>query len=359
MMREIYPKIVELFEKNHFSVLATLIKQTGSAPRGVGTKFLILEDGSYVGTIGGGLLEAKVLEKAKEVFMTHFPIRMSIFLKGTDVAETDMICGGDVEVFLEPVSPDNINHLYIFKRVMEISNRGGSGILATVVDDDRWQGGLIPKMFLEPDGERIGSLLGIQEVEDGLVGMMNQILDQRQPNTIICRDDEGNQLELFVEPVVSEPILYLFGAGHVSSQIAPLASRVGFKVVVIDDRPEFADPKKFPDAMEVHQYPFEGVLDRLSIDESSYLVIVTRGHIHDRTVLAQSLKTNAKYIGMIGSRRKRNIIYENLLEEGLTQDDLDRVHAPIGLHIGAETPEEIAVSIVAELIKIRAGVKEG
>lgn len=358
-MREIYPKIVELFEKNHFSVLATLIKQTGSAPRGVGTKFLILEDGSYVGTIGGGLLEAKVLEKAKEVFMTHFPIRMSIFLKGTDVAETDMICGGDVEVFLEPVSPDNINHLYIFKRVMEISNRGGSGILATVVDDDRWQGGLIPKMFLEPDGERIGSLLGIQEVEDGLVGMMNQILDQRQPNTIICRDDEGNQLELFVEPVVSEPILYLFGAGHVSSQIAPLASRVGFKVVVIDDRPEFADPKKFPDAMEVHQYPFEGVLDRLSIDESSYLVIVTRGHIHDRTVLAQSLKTNAKYIGMIGSRRKRNIIYENLLEEGLTQDDLDRVHAPIGLHIGAETPEEIAVSIVAELIKIRAGVKEG
>jgi xanthine dehydrogenase accessory factor len=241
---------------------------------------------------------------------------------------------------------------------MEISRRGGAGILATVVDDDRWQGGLIPKMFLEPGGERIGTLPGIQDVEDGLVGMMNQILDQRQPNTIICRDDEGNQLELFVEPVVSEPILYLFGAGHVSSQIAPLASGVGFKVVVIDDRPEFADPKKFPDAMEVYPYPFEGVLDRLSIDESSYLVIVTRGHIHDRTVLAQSLNTNAKYIGMIGSRRKRNIIYENLLEEGLTQDDLDRVHAPIGLHIGAETPEEIAVSIVAELIKIRSGMKE-
>jgi len=129
-------------------------------------------------------------------------------------------------------------------------------------------------------------------------------------------------------------------------------------VVVIDDRPEFADPKKFPDAMEVYQYPFEGVLDRLPIDESSYLVIVTRGHIYDKTVLAQCLKTNAKYIGMIGSRRKRNLIYENLLGEGLTQDDLDRVHAPIGLHIGAETPEEIAVSIVAELIKIRAGKKE-
>jgi len=357
-MREIYPKIVELFEKNHFSVLATLIKQTGSSPRGVGTKFLILEDGSYVGTIGGGLLEAKVLEKAKEVFLTHFPIRMNIFLKGTDVAETDMICGGDVEVFLEPVSPDNITHLHIFKRVMEINRRGGSGILATIVDDDQWQAGQVPKMFLETGGKGIGALLGMQEIENGLISMMAQILNQRQPNTIICRDDEGNQLELFVEPVVSEPILYLFGAGHVSSQIAPLASRVGFKVVVIDDRPEFADPKKFPDAMEVHQYPFEGVMDRLPIDESSYLVIVTRGHIYDRTVLAQSLKTDAKYIGMIGSRRKRNMIYESLLEDGLTHDDLDRVHAPIGLHIGAETPEEIAVSIVSELIKIRSGMKE-
>jgi len=119
-MRDIYPKIVELFEKNHFSVLATLIKQSGSAPRGVGTKFLILEDGSYVKTIGGGLLEAKVLEKAKEVFLTHFPMRLSIFLKGTDVAETDMICGGDVEVFLDPVSPGNLTYLGIFKKVLEI-----------------------------------------------------------------------------------------------------------------------------------------------------------------------------------------------------------------------------------------------
>ena len=354
-MKDIYAKIVDLFEKNRFSVLATIIRLSGSAPRGVGTKFLIMEDNSYVGTIGGGLLESKVLEGAKKVFTTYSPIRLSFFLRGTDVAETDMLCGGDVDVFLEPISPDNLNNLYIFKRIMEIHRRGGSGILATVLNDDRWQAGDIPKMFVEPDGERLGTLLDIKKIENDLIANTKQILNNRQPNIIISRDDEGNELDLFVEPVMSDPVLYVFGGGHVSSQIVPLAGRVGFKVVVVDDRPEFADPVKFPEAMKVYHCPFEGVLDKFTVDESSYLVIVTRGHIHDKTVIAQSLKTGAKYIGMIGSRRKTAIIYNKLLEEGFTQDDLDRVHSPIGIDIGAETPEEISISIVAELIRVRAG----
>jgi xanthine dehydrogenase accessory factor len=354
-MKDIYTRIVELLEKNQFSVLATLIKQTGSAPRGIGTKCLILEDGSIDGTIGGGLLEARVIEAAKEIFSTRLPTRLSLFLKGTDAAETDMICGGDVEIFLEPVSPENRNHLSIFKRIIEVTERGGSGLLSTVVDARRWQEGQATKMFLQADGQMIGSLLGSKSIEDLLIGEMEQRLKQKQPDTILGQDDEGNQAELFLEPITKEPILYIFGAGHVSSQIVPLASRVGFKVVVIDDRPEFADLKRFPEAMEVLRYPFEGVLDRIPVDESSYLVIVTRGHIHDKTVLTQSLKTRAKYIGMIGSRRKIAIIHKSLLEEGFTQADLDKVHAPIGIDIGAETPEEIAVSIVAELIMMRAG----
>lgn len=354
-MEDIYLKIVELFEENRLSVLATIIRQAGSSPRGIGTKFLILEDGSYVGTIGGGLLEAQVLNGAKEVFATHSPKRLDFSLKGTDVEKTDMLCGGDVEIFLEPVSPENLHYLQIFKRVAEIDRRGGSGIMATIVDAERWLPGDIPKIFMEPGGERIGSLLGIQEIEDDLLDSMAQILEKRQPKMIICRDDMGDELELFVEPVLSEPVLYIFGGGHISTQIVPFASKVGFKVVVIDDRPEFADPHKFPEAMEVYPYPFEGVMDRLPIDGSSYLVIVTRGHIHDKTVLTQSLKTPAKYIGMIGSRRKRNIVYQKILEEGFTREDLNRVHSPIGLDIGAETPEEIAVSIVAELIMVRAG----
>ena len=182
------------------------------------------------------------------------------------------------------------------------------------------------------------------------------MLNEKHPCTIICHDAEGKQLNIFVEPIISDPILYLFGGGHVSTCIVPLAHEVDFKVVVIDDRPEFSDPVKFPEADEVHNYSFEGVMEKLPVNESSYLVIVTRGHVHDKTVLAQSLKTSAVYIGMIGSRRKISIIYKKLMEEGFSEKDIERVYSPIGIDIGAETPEEIAVSIVAELIKVRAGL---
>jgi xanthine dehydrogenase accessory factor len=172
-----------------------------------------------------------------------------------------------------------------------------------------------------------------EAVTEEITKYMPLWLKQREPRLVVSRDDLGGSVELFAEPILADPVLYIFGGGHVSAQIIPLAKRVGFKVEVIDDRPEFADASKFPDAAKVHQYAFEGVVGKLAVDESSYLVIVTRGHIHDKTVLEQSLRTKAKYIGMIGSRRKKAMIYEKP-EEGFTKSDLDRVHAPIGLDIG-------------------------
>ncbi|MBP1739329.1 MAG: xanthine and dehydrogenase maturation factor [Deltaproteobacteria bacterium] len=354
-MKDVYTKALELLGKNEFCVLATIIRLTGSGPRGAGTKFLILEDGTYVGTIGGGLLEARVLEAAKKVFTTRSPMSLSLNLMGKDVAETDMICGGDVDIFLEPLHTGAEDQIQAFRKILDIHKRGGAGILVTVVNVDRWEKDRVPRLFLLPDTERIGNLPGMKAVEVELVKNMPLWLKQREPRLVVSRDDLGGGVELFVEPILSDPVLYIFGGGHVSAQIIPLASKVGFKVEVIDDRPEFADAGKFPDAAKVHQYAFDGVAGKIPVDESSYLVIVTRGHIHDKTVLEQCLRTKAKYIGMIGSRRKKAMIYEKLLEEGFTKSDLDRVHAPIGLDIGAETPEEIAVSIVAELIQVRAG----
>jgi xanthine dehydrogenase accessory factor len=354
-MKDVYEKAVELLGKKEFCVLATIIRLTGSGPRGAGTKFLILQNGSYVGTIGGGLLEARVLEVAKKVFATRAPARLSLNLMGKDVAETDMICGGDVDIFLEPLSVESQDQIQGFRKILDIHKRGGTGLVVTVVNADRWQKDIVPRLFLLPGAEPIGNLPGMKAVAEEVTRNMPLALKQRDPRLVVSRDDLGGSVELFVEPVLSDPVLYIFGGGHVSAQIIPLACRVGFKVEVIDDRPEFADPRKFPDAERVHQYPFEGVLGKVPVDESSYLVIVTRGHIHDKTVLEQCLRTKAKYIGMIGSRRKKAMIYERLLEEGFTKADLDRVHAPIGLDIGAETPEEIAVSIVAELIAVRAG----
>ena len=354
-MKDIYLKIIELIEKSRFSVLVTIIRQAGPSPRGVGTKCLIMEDGSLIGTIGGGILEARTLKEALNVFDSGLPFRLSFSLKGSDVADTDMLCGGDVEVFLELISPKNPNALSIFHEVIKVTQKGGVGLMATVIDPDRWHHGEVPKMFVGRDGHQTGFLQGIQGVKDVLLTKMDQILKSRQPVTLPIQDDSGNQVEVFVEPVVSNTVLYVFGGGHVSKQIVPLASRVGFQVVVIDDRREFADTKNFPDAWEVHQFPFEGVMDKLPVDESSFLIIVTRGHMNDKIVLSQALRTKAMYIGMIGSRQKRKIIYETLLEEGFTQEDLSKVSSPIGIDIGAETPEEIGVSIVAELIKVKAG----
>jgi len=340
-------------------VLATIIRLTGSGPRGVGTKFLILEDGSYVGTIGGGLLEAQVIDGSKEVVATRKPSRLSFNLRGVDVAKSDMmICGGQVEVFLEPLIPERVDQARLLKKAVDVQKRGGSGIMATLVDVARWEEGETPKLFFNPGDERLGALSNSGEIENKLLKEAAGLLKSRKAALLVYQDSEGNEVEVFAEPLVSESTLYVFGAGHVSLQIVPLAARVGFRTVVIDDRPEFADEKKFPEAAEVHQCPFEGVLQHLPVNGTSYLVVVTRGHIHDKTVLAQCLKTDAKYIGMIGSRRKIAMVYETLKGEGFSQKDIDRVCAPIGLDIGAETPEEIAVSIVAELISVRAGKGE-
>jgi xanthine dehydrogenase accessory factor len=165
---------------------------------------------------------------------------------------------------------------------------------------------------------------------------------------------EKGKESVFVELVRPYDILYLFGAGHVSTFVASLASMVGFRVIVIDDRKEFANKERFKEADELIVLPFSDVFKKINISSSSYIAIITRGHIHDLNVLREALKKSDGYIGMIGSRRKREIIYQALIKEGVSDERLKQVHSPIGMDIDAETPEEIAVSIVAELIRVRA-----
>ncbi len=353
-MKDLYSLILESLKQGRTSALATIIKQAGPSPRGIGAKCLIFEDGSIAGTIGGGLLEGQTLREARKVFETGIPLRLSFHLKGTDVAQTDMLCGGEVEVFVEPLWPGNVELIPLFQKLTEVNSRGGEGWLATVVASDQWKEGTTHKLYLDESGQSVGSIPAETAMEEPFLKIGETLKRLTRPTLSGFSDASGRSMEVFIEPVLSKPVLYVFGGGHVSKEIVPLASRVGFKTIVIDDRPEFADPSLFPGAWQVRHSGFEGLLDQLAVDDSSYLVIVTRGHIHDKTVLAQALKTGARYIGMIGSRRKRNLLYEKLLEEGFTKQDLERVHAPIGLAIGAETPEEIAVSIVAELIQVRA-----
>jgi len=162
----------------------------------------------------------------------------------------------------------------------------------------------------------------------------------------------GGIVEIFIEPLGS-PTVNIFGAGHIARQLAPLVEMVGMKCVISDDRPLFASSEHFPSSSEVIVSDYEKCFDELPISPASYVVIVTRGHKYDHLVLSKAIKTTAGYIGLIGSKPKIARIYKMLREEGVTQDRLDEIHAPIGLDIGSRTPEEIAISIVAELVAHR------
>lgn len=340
-MKRLYQEILKLLTEGEKGVLATVIQQSGSAPRKGGAQMVIREDGSFVGSIGGGRLEADVLSAARTVMTEGKGKILDFHLTGTEVAETEMICGGDVEIFIEPLSP-GLQDLYA--RLLELQKRGEEAVLATVVSAEPAGEGLIQKGLISSGGQSLGPLA----LDQNALQAAQKVIKAKKVRLIPY--DKGR---LYLEPVFSEPVLYIFGAGHISRYVAPVAQMVGFQVIVVDDRPEFASREHFPQADEIWMEEFEGIGAKIEPDEQTYMVIVTRGHVHDYTVLKQVLPMECRYIGMIGSIRKRNMIYKKLLEDGHSQEELDRIHAPIGLAIKAETPEEIAVSIVAELILVR------
>jgi xanthine dehydrogenase accessory factor len=341
-VNRLYKEIVELLTKGDTVILATVIEQAGSAPRTSGAQMVIRNDGSSLGTVGGGRLEAECLTAAHTVMSDGQAKTLVIRLTGTELAETTMICGGGVEVFIEPLSKACLD---IYTKLLELQEQGKEAILVTRINTEVSKEGAGGKRLIMVDGQCMGPLALDKEA----VTAARALFTERIPRLVPYHGER-----LYLEPIFPAPTLYLFGAGHISRSIAPIASLVGFQVIVIDDRVEFANRANFPLAREIWAEKFTGIGEKVERGEQSYVVIVTRGHLHDYTVLRQVLPLGCRYIGMIGSHRKRDIIYKELIQEGYTQADLARVHSPIGLAIDAETPEEIAVSIVAELIKVRA-----
>jgi xanthine dehydrogenase accessory factor len=254
-MIDIYREIVKVKTEGEEAALVTVVRASGSTPREEGAKMLVRPDGSIIGTIGGGSLEAQVIREAVKVIRQGKPKHLHRSLAAGDAEEAGMICGGDLEVF--------------------------------------------------------------------------------------------------IEPILTPPALYIFGGGHIALALVKMGKLVGFNITVIDDRAEFASAERFPEADVILADDFTKSFPKIKIDKSSYIVIVTHGHQHDEVVLEWAVATPARYIGMIGSKTKNATIFSHLLARGIPQEQLDRAHAPIGLEIEAQTPEEIAVSIMAELIKVR------
>jgi xanthine dehydrogenase accessory factor len=235
--------------------VATIVQVNGSIPSYESAKMLVREDGSIVGTIGGGCVEAEVWNAAREVIETEKPKHLNFSL-GEDAAyDQGLICGG--------------------------------------------------------------------------------------------------QLNIFVEPVTPHPKAFIFGGGHVSKSISKVATLAGFSTIIVDDREAFANPERFPEAEATYAEEYESVFPKLPVNSSSYLIIVTRGHRDDMRVLRWAVSTPAKYISMIGSKRKTIAVVKELEKEGFRREMFDRIFAPMGLEIGAESPEEIAISVVAEMIAVR------
>ena len=350
IMEDIYSEIIKALEKKEQVALATLITRVGSAPRAVGAKYLIKGDGTSVGSIGGGCVEAEVWQEAQKVMEKREGRILHFELTSEQLAEGGLICGGNIDIFLEPLREDFLN---IYQEAARIRQKGGSAILATLVSvEGAFYKGEDSKALMKTSGEKVGFLLGGVELEKKILSEGEGLLKEKKPKVLVL-SSENKRMEILLEPIFSEPTVYIFGGGHVSEQLAPLAKKVHFKVVVIDDREMFANRERFPEADEVIVSEFEKCFDKLNIDVSSYIVIVTRGHLYDGFVLEQAVKSKARYIGMIGSKKKIRTLYQNLMQKGMTKETLDQVYAPIGIDINSETPEEIAVSIVAELIKVR------
>ena len=360
-MQDIYSEIVKALEKKEKLALATLITRMGSAPRAVGAKYLIKGDGTSVGSIGGGCVEAEVWQEAQEVMEKGKEAVLHFSLSSEQLAAGGLICGGNIDIFLEPLKEE---FLKIYQEAVRIKQKGGSAILATLISVDNGHPEVEgSKVLIRDSGEKVGFLFDGGGLEKRILAEGEILLKEKKAKVVVLssgrEDSPWKKVEVLLELIFSEPTVYIFGAGHVSQQLAPLAKGVHFKVAVIDDREMFANRERFPEVDEVIVSEFERCFDQINIDDSSYIVIVTRGHLYDGFVLEQAVKTNARYIGMIGSKKKIRTLYQNLMKKGIPKETLNRVYAPIGLDIDSETPEEIAVSIVAELIKVRGQLRTG
>jgi xanthine dehydrogenase accessory factor len=342
------PLLYELLGVGERVAVVTILRLRGSGPRRAGSRMLVPASGANIGTIGGGWLEAEAIRSAREVLATGQSLVRTLSLSQEAAAETGMICGGTVDLLMECLDGSDAALAEFFGHVAAMVGSHQPGFLVTVVEHSAQTLGISRGLSDEHGAVLAGDLptLDDQPWVAGVAAPTQPTLWQ-----------EGDRL-VFIDPLNPPKTVWIFGAGHIAESLAPLCTLVEFRVVVLDDRTEFANVQRFPSATEVRVLPaYASALDDLPIGVDALVVIVTRGHLWDQVVLAQALRTEAAYIGMIGSRRKRDTIYRALAEEGFSAAELQRVHCPIGLAIGAETPQEIAVSIVAELIAVCSGME--
>ena len=325
-MKVILDEMLAALSRGERVVLCSILASSGSVPRGAGAKMAVLEDGRVLGTIGGGAVERLSIERARRALNDGGSNELRSYnLHPSEVAGTGMICGGAVTVYFQLFSPEQTENIAVLRRWRDLLDR----------DVDLW-------LLLSLDGDSISEFHVVTCGE----------IPQDRAGDFSTKAVWKNGV--YVEPLRHAGSVYIFGGGHVGRALVPVLATVGFRVVMYDNREDFAKKENYPAASDVIFGDFSDLSDKVTLTANDYAVVMTPGHQADYEILAQVLRSDATYIGCIGSRTKVAKTRERLLGDGFSEANIARIHSPIGLPILAETPEEIAISIAGEMIEHRA-----
>jgi xanthine dehydrogenase accessory factor len=334
--------VLKAIAGNRGSALVTVVAVRGSTPGDVGSRMAVLPDGSIVGTVGGGVLEARAIEQAKRCIAEGSSGSLEVELTGADTHGCTPVCGGVADLWIVHVADTGpyaaaLSRLDEGRTIVLASRRGGSGSGGTA---DAREG---PRCIAVLDGD--GALVtGQAEPSDA------EMAARAAASGKAMLSEDGSR---FYDPVLPPERLLVLGGGHVGRAVAGFATGLDFQVTIADDRPGFADPGRFPGSVEVLQGSYADLIGRFPFGPSTYVLVVTPGHLSDLDCARAVLKKEYRYLGIIGSRRKVRMVMERLLAEGHDPQRVEALYSPVGITIGAETPEEIAVSILAEMIAVR------
>ncbi len=340
MPENLYEKIIELIDRDAPIAVALVLSAQGSTPQCAGTRAIFDASGRLWGTIGGGMVEAQAQRSAAEACLSGKPRVFDCDMTNFDSAVERAVCGGSMRVLVDPTIARHRSQLEAAARAVKDRRRG---CLLTRIQKHN-----------EDDVKVEVEWLADPSSQNEIASPIRSCLESGRPESFIQTCATKAVEEVFIEPVQPPPSLVIAGGGHVGHAVAIEAQKVGFEVTVIDDRSEFADVATFPAGIRTVCGPVPKEIADFPLDLNSFIVLATRGHKHDADALEACIHRSVAYLGMIGSRRKVALVRKKFLDGGLaTEEELDRVRAPIGLEIGAVTVPEIAVSIVAQLIAVR------
>jgi xanthine dehydrogenase accessory factor len=340
-MQNILHDLEEVIRHGKSVAYTALVETRGSTPQKAGAMMLVYPDGSQTGTLGGGCVEAEVKRRALRLLDEGEREILSFQLDSDYGWDDGLICGGRMRMLVDPVRP--ADDLGYYHTLAETLNGGCGCTEAIVLDGEQTGTNAADRFLLDVEGNVLASRSS-GDVPATLVENLRPLVRRPRPYVV------GGISYL---PRLERCRLLIVGAGHVGQKVAEMANDVGFDIWVIDDREQYCNPERFPQAKRLIVDNIDTALSGVDVDPNTYCIIVTRGHNHDEEALYHLAEKSARYVGMIGSKRKIKLIFDDLLKEGVSREALAKVYAPLGFDIGSQTVPEIAISIVAELIAHR------